>query len=54
MMPDCLELHGLSTVRNVDRVYVIDKGRVIEQGSYDELRMRENGEFREVVEMQRL
>ncbi len=33
MMPDCLEVHGLSTVRNVDRVYVLDEGRVTEEGS---------------------
>ncbi len=46
--------HRLSTVKNADRVYVLDEGRVIEQGSYDELRMREDGEFREMVEMQRL
>ncbi|MCS3668056.1 ABC-type multidrug transport system fused ATPase/permease subunit [Salinibacter ruber] len=46
--------HRLSTVKNADRVYVLDEGRVIEQGSYDELRMRENGQFREMVEMQSL
>ncbi|WP_118828409.1 ABC transporter ATP-binding protein [Salinibacter ruber] len=46
--------HRLSTVKNADRVYVLDDGRVIEEGSYDELRMRENGEFREMVEMQSL
>nr|WP_279303818.1 ABC transporter ATP-binding protein [Salinibacter ruber] len=46
--------HRLSTVKNADRVYVLDEGRVIEQGSYEELRMRENGEFREMVEMQSL
>ncbi|MCS3662078.1 ABC transporter ATP-binding protein [Salinibacter ruber] len=44
--------HRLSTVKNADRVYVLEEGRVIEEGSYDELRMRENGEFREMVEMQ--
>ncbi|WP_231847333.1 ABC transporter ATP-binding protein [Salinibacter ruber] len=46
--------HRLSTVKNADRVYVLDQGRVIESGTYDELRMRENGEFREMVEMQSL
>ncbi|WP_251963075.1 ABC transporter ATP-binding protein [Salinibacter ruber] len=46
--------HRLSTVKNADRVYVLDDGRVVEAGSYDELRMRENGEFREMVEMQSL
>ena len=46
--------HRLSTVKNADRVYVLDEGRVIEQGTYHELRSRENGEFREMVEMQSL
>ncbi|MCS4117582.1 ABC transporter ATP-binding protein [Salinibacter ruber] len=46
--------HRLSTVKNADRVYVLDEGRVIEAGTYDELRMREDGEFREMVEMQSL
>ncbi|MCS4122752.1 ABC transporter ATP-binding protein [Salinibacter ruber] len=46
--------HRLSTVKNADRVYVLDKGKVIEEGSYEELRMRENGQFREMVEMQSL
>jgi ABC-type multidrug transport system fused ATPase/permease subunit len=46
--------HRLSTVKNADRVYVLDQGRVIEAGSYHELRSREGGEFREMVEMQSL
>ena len=46
--------HRLSTVKNADRVYVLDGGRVIEGGSYHELRNRKNGEFREMVEMQSL
>ena len=46
--------HRLSTVKNADRVYVLDEGRVIEAGTYHELRHREDGEFREMVEMQSL
>jgi len=46
--------HRLSTVKNADRVYVLDEGQVIEAGTYHELRHRENGEFREMVEMQSL
>ena len=46
--------HRLSTVKNADRVYVLDEGRVIEAGTYHELRAREDGEFREMVEMQSL
>jgi len=45
--------HRLSTVKNVDQVCVLDDGRIIERGSYHELRARES-QFSEMVEMQRL
>ncbi len=46
--------HRLSTVKNADRIYVLDDGEVVEADSYHELRAREGGEFREMVEMQSL
>jgi subfamily B ATP-binding cassette protein MsbA len=46
--------HRLSTIKNVDYIYVLDEGRVIEQGSYDELRGHEGSRFRKMVEMQSL
>lgn len=46
--------HRLSTIKNVDYIYVLDEGRVIEQGSYGELRGHEESRFREMVEMQSL
>ncbi len=46
--------HRLSTVKNADRVYVLDEGQVTEVGTYDELRHRKEGAFREMVEMQSL
>ena len=36
--------HRLSTIRNADRIFVLDAGRVVEAGSYDEL-MANNGLF---------
>ena len=29
--------HRLSTIRNVDRVIAIDRGRIVENGGFDEL-----------------
>ncbi len=46
--------HRLSTIRNVDIVYVMDKGRVVEQGSYDELRKAAGSKFERLVSMQSL
>jgi ABC-type multidrug transport system fused ATPase/permease subunit len=46
--------HRLSTIKNVDYVYLLDDGRVIEEGSYDHLRDIEESRFREMVEMQSL
>ena len=43
--------HRLSTIRNADRIYYLERGRVIERGSYDEL-MRQNGRFAELAERQ--
>jgi ATP-binding cassette, subfamily B, bacterial len=41
--------HRLSTVKNVDRIIVIDNGSVAEEGSYEEL-MERNGLFRRLSE----
>lgn len=46
--------HRLSTIRNVDRVYVFDKGRLVEQGGYETLRDSDNSRFGKLVAMQAL
>jgi len=43
--------HRLSTVRNADRIYVIDGGRIVEQGSHDEL-VAHGGLYRDLYERQ--
>lgn len=35
--------HRLSTIRNVDHIVVLDEGRVVEQGTWDELENRGGG-----------
>ena len=45
--------HRLSTVRNADRIAVIDNGKIIELGSHKEL-MMQNGAYAELVRTQDL
>jgi ATP-binding cassette subfamily B multidrug efflux pump len=42
--------HRLSTIRAVDRIVVLAKGRVIEEGSHDEL-MRQNGVYAKLYQL---
>lgn len=45
--------HRLSTIRSCDRIIVLDKGKIIEDGNYQEL-IDKNGFFAELVARQRL
>ena len=45
--------HRLSTIKHCDRILVLDGGRIVENGTYDEL-IAKGGFFAELVERQRL
>ena len=46
--------HRLSTVRALDRLLVLDKGRVVEEGSHEQLIRIDNGVYRRLFERQAL
>jgi len=45
--------HRLSTIKECDRIIYLEKGKIVEDGTYDEL-IAMNGKFAELVERQRL
>ncbi len=45
--------HRLSTIRQCDRILYLDKGKIVEDGTYEEL-VAKNGRFAELVARQRL
>ena len=45
--------HRLSTIKHCDRILVLDGGKIIEEGTYEQL-VENNGFFAELVERQRL
>ena len=42
--------HRLSTIRNCDILFVLNDGKVVEQGSYDELSANPNSHFYKLKE----
>jgi ATP-binding cassette subfamily B protein len=44
--------HRLSTLRNADRLIVMNEGQIAEIGTHDELLAKENGIYAKLVEMQ--
>lgn len=44
--------HRLSTVRQADKIIVLDKGQIVEQGTHQELVLMEGGLYKNLSEMQ--
>ena len=44
--------HRLSTLSDADRLIVIDGGRIVEEGTWDELHAREGGIFHNLLDLQ--
>lgn len=46
--------HRLSTIRNVDYIYLLEKGKIVEHGTYQELLSQNNSQFQKMIKMQHL
>ncbi|MFN0274374.1 MAG: ABC transporter ATP-binding protein [Chitinophagales bacterium] len=44
--------HRLSTIRNADCIFVMEKGKIVEQGTFDELSKMESGVFGNLLKLQ--
>ena len=46
--------HRLSTIKHMDRIIVLDKGKIIEEGTHESLILNENGHYKKLWDMQEI
>ena len=46
--------HRLSTLREMDRIVYLEKGKIVEEGSFDELIVKKNGKFAHLWKLQQI
>ena len=46
--------HRLSTIKKVDQIYLLSKGKIIEQGRFDDLKNNSKSKFSKLVNLQDL
>ena len=46
--------HRLSTIKNADMIYVIDGGKIIEAGSFNELNLNKESRLKKMIDMQKV
>ena len=44
--------HRLSTIKNVDQIYFLDEGKIVEQGTYDILKNNSKSKFNKLINLQ--
>jgi ATP-binding cassette subfamily B protein len=44
--------HRLATIRKVDRIYVLNEGKIVENGTHEELALKEEGLYANLVKLQ--
>ena len=44
--------HRLSTIRNVDTIFVLDRGAIVEQGNHNELSQKTDGVYNNLLKLQ--
>lgn len=44
--------HRLATIKNVDKIFVLEHGKIVEEGSHEQLILKDNGIYANLVKMQ--